>query len=95
MKKAFFLFVLFITTLVFAQDTLHVPADYTTISSSQFVSIKVYDILGSEIETLVNEEKPAGIYKLTWNAGNLPSGVYFYRIIAGAFVQTKKMILIK
>jgi hypothetical protein len=65
------------------------------ISSRQFVSLKVYDILGIEIETLVNEEKPAGVYELNWNAANLPSGVYFYRLQAGEFVQTRKMILLK
>ncbi len=59
------------------------------------VQLKVFDILGNEIETLVNEEKPAGTYELTWNAENLPSGVYFYRIQAGSFTETKKMVLMK
>ena len=59
------------------------------------VVVKVFDILGNEIETLVNEEKSAGTYELMWNAANLPSGVYFYQLKAGDFVQTKKMILIK
>jgi photosystem II stability/assembly factor-like uncharacterized protein len=59
------------------------------------VQIKIYDVLGNEIETLVNEEKPAGTYEVTWNAANLPSGVYFYQLWAGDFVDTKKMILIK
>jgi len=60
-----------------------------------FVSIKVYDVLGNEITTLVNEERPAGTYELTWNATNLPSGVYFYRLQAGFFVETKKMVLLR
>ena len=59
------------------------------------VVIKIFDILGNEIETLVNEEKPAGTYELTWNAASLPSGVYFYRIKTGSFVETSKMILMK
>ncbi len=59
------------------------------------VAIKVYDILGNEIETLVTEEKPAGTYELTLYATNLPSGVYFYQLKAGEFIQTKKMILLK
>ena len=59
------------------------------------VLIKVFDILGNEIETLINEEKPAGTYELTWNAANLPSGVYFYQLRAGGFIQTKKMLLLK
>ena len=60
-----------------------------------FVTLKVYDVLGDEIETLVNEEKQAGTYELTWYAENLPSGVYFYRLQAGDFIQTKKMVLMK
>ena len=65
------------------------------LSSRQFVSLKIFDVLGIEIETLVNEEKPAGNYELNWNAANLPSGVYFYRMNAGDYVQTRKMILLK
>ena len=65
----------------------------STIFSS--VVVKVFDVLGNEIETLVNEEKSVGTYELTWNASNLPSGVYFYRIQAGDFVDTKKMLLLK
>lgn len=66
-----------------------------SIPKSSLISIKVYDIIGNEIKTLVNEEKQIGTYELTWNAANLPSGVYFYRIQAGSFVETKKMILLK
>ena len=65
------------------------------VSSRQFVSLKVYDVLGNEIETLVNEEKTSGTYEITWYAENLPSGVYFYQLKAGSFVETKKMILLK
>jgi hypothetical protein len=60
-----------------------------------FVTLKVYDVLGSEIETLVNEEKPVGSYEIEFNATSFPSGVYFYQIKAGNFIQTKKMILLK
>src|ERR1035437_1867006 len=66
-----------------------------SIPKASRVSIRVYDILGNEIKTLVNEEKPASTYELTLNAANLPSGVYFYRIQAGSFVETKKMVLLK
>ena len=59
------------------------------------VVIKVFDVLGNEIETLLNEEKQTGTYELTWYGENLPSGVYFYRIQAGSFVETKKMVLMK
>ncbi len=62
---------------------------------SSKVVIKVFDVLGKEIETLVNEVKPAGTYELTWYAEELPSGVYFYRLKAGEFIETKKMILLK
>ena len=59
------------------------------------VTLIVYDVLGNEVATLVNEEKPTGSYEITWNAENLPSGVYFYRLQAGSFIDTKKMILLK
>ena len=66
-----------------------------SVPNTSNVIIKVFDILGNEIETLANEKKPAGTYELTWYAENLPSGVYFYQIKAGDFIQTKKMILLK
>ena len=59
------------------------------------VLIKVFDILGNEIKTLVNKEKPAGTYEVNWNAANLPSGVYFYQLKAGKYLKTMKMILLK
>jgi Secretion system C-terminal sorting domain len=65
------------------------------ISKSSFVKIKVYDILGREIAIMVNEEEPAGKYSITFNGGNLSSGIYFYSITAGSFHQTKKMMLLK
>jgi len=65
------------------------------VGSKQFVSLKIYDVLGNELATLVNEEKPAGNYEVNFNASKLSSGVYFYRIQAGSFVETKKMILLK
>jgi len=70
------------------------------IAISGFVSLKVYDILGREIATLVNEEKPAGIYEVEFNIENLqakslPGGVYFYQLKTGELTQTKKMLMIK
>jgi hypothetical protein len=59
------------------------------------VVIKVFDILGNEVATLLDEEKSVGTYELTWNAANLSSGIYFYQLKAGEFVSTKKMILLK
>ena len=73
-----------------------------SIPQSSYVVIKVFDILGNEIETLANQEKPAGTYEITWYAENLPSGIYFYRLQAlptgrqaGSFVETKNMILLR
>lgn len=66
-----------------------------SVPTAEKVVIKVYDMLGNEIAVLLNEEKPAGIYELTWNASDLPSGVYFYQLKAGNFIKTKKMILLK
>lgn len=60
-----------------------------------FVTIKVYDVLGNEVATLVNEEKSAGSYEIEFDGNELTSGIYFYRIQAGNFVETKKMILLK
>jgi hypothetical protein len=65
------------------------------IPEHSFVTLKVFNILGSEITTLVNEEKPAGKYSFTFDASNLPSGIYFYRITAGNFSNVKKMLLLK
>ena len=59
------------------------------------VVIKIFNVLGKEVETLVNEEKPGGAYEITWNTENFPSGVYFYQLTAGKFIETKKMILMK
>ena len=59
------------------------------------VSLKIFNTLGEELEILVNEEIPVGTYEVNWNAANLPSGVYFYQLKAGEFVQTRKMILLK
>ena len=67
------------------------------IPKSEFVTIKVYDELGREISTLVNEEKSAGSYSIKYGIGNnrIASGIYFYRMQAGSFSETKKLILMK
>jgi hypothetical protein len=59
------------------------------------VTLKVYNILGKEVAALVNEEKPAGNYSVNFDAGKLSSGIYFYRLQSGNFIETKKMILLK
>ena len=59
------------------------------------VTLKVYDVLGNEIITLVNEEKPAGSYEAHFNAEQLSSGIYFYKLQAGIFTETRKMVLMR
>jgi photosystem II stability/assembly factor-like uncharacterized protein len=60
-----------------------------------FVSLTIYDLLGNEVVTLMNEEKPAGSHEIEFNANGLASGTYFYRLETDSFVQTKKMVLLK
>jgi hypothetical protein len=64
-------------------------------SASAYTKLVVYDELGTEVAVLVNEEKPAGNYEIEFNASELASGMYYYRLTAGSFIETKKMILIK
>jgi hypothetical protein len=59
------------------------------------VILKVYDVLGNEVATLVNEEKPAGSYEVDFEAAGLSSGMYFYKLQTSSFVETKKMLLLK
>ena len=66
-----------------------------SITQKQFVTLKVYDILGNEISTLVSEIKPAGNYEIEFNANKISAGVYYYTIMTENIIQTKKMILLK
>ena len=59
------------------------------------MTLRVYDHLGREVMTLVNELRPAGIYMVEFDAGNLKNGIYFYRLQAGDYTATRKMILLK
>ena len=92
------------TTIKYSISTLSAVQAGSPISPSPYqgegnrvrlVTLKVFDILGRVVATLVNEVKPAGTYQVTWNAADLPSGVYFYRMKAGSFVCTKKLLLLK
>jgi hypothetical protein len=65
------------------------------LSASSDVNLMVYDVLGREVAVLVNERKTAGSYSVTFNARGLASGVYFYRLRADDFVETKRLILIR
>lgn len=60
-----------------------------------FVTVKIFDVLGREVKTLVNERQAAGAHSITFNADNLPSGVYFYRLQTGTFMETKKMTVLR
>jgi glucose/arabinose dehydrogenase len=75
-----------------------------SIGKTDFVNLKIYNVLGEEVQTLLNETKTAGSYKVNWDALNFPSGVYFYKLVVGdntsngttgAFTSEKKMVLIK
>ncbi len=65
------------------------------VSEVSFVTLKVYDVLGNEVASLVNEEKQKGSYSINFNASALSSGVYLYRLKAGSFMKTRKMILLR
>jgi hypothetical protein len=76
------------------------PFNPTTVISfqlpkSEHVSLKVYDELGREIAVLVDEQKSAGFYNITFNGNNLASGIYLCKLIAGNFTDTKKLMLLK
>ena len=66
-----------------------------TLSKVSNVTLTVYDILGQQVATLISGKQEPGIHSVDWNALNVASGIYFYRIVAGNFVQTKKMVLMK
>lgn len=76
------------------------PFNPTTVISYQLsvnclVNLKVYDVIGKEVATLVNKQQSAGVYSVIFDASNLPSGVYFYMLQAGSFIETKKLILLR
>lgn len=76
------------------------PFNPTTVISYQLsvnsdMKLSIFDVLGREVATLVNEKKPAGSYTVQWNAAGMPSGTYFYKIQAGKYTETKKLVLIK
>jgi hypothetical protein len=66
-----------------------------TVPQSQLTILKVFDVLGREVATLVNENLTAGSYETTFDASGLASGMYFYRIQTGSFVATKKLLLLR
>jgi hypothetical protein len=65
------------------------------IPKESYVKVSVFDILGNEVQTLINENLKAGEYKVTWDASKYSSGIYFYKLQSGDFTQTRKMLLVK
>jgi len=102
---------IFISQVVVIHKQNGIPTPFSPTTTIRFSNpVKVYDVLGSEIATLINEEKPAGSYEVEFNGKELPGGVYFYRLQADSpsaslpagrqgsgqsFVETKKIILMK
>jgi glucuronoarabinoxylan endo-1,4-beta-xylanase len=76
------------------------PFNPTTTISYQlpavsFVSLKVFNVLGQEVATLVDESRQAGTHKVQWDALGMPSGMYLYRLQAGTFLQTRKLVILR
>ena len=65
------------------------------VTNSALVNISVYDVLGRNMETLVNEVKPAGAYSINWNAASYSSGVYYVKMVSGEYKKKKKVVLMK
>ena len=66
-----------------------------SIPKTEFVSVKVYNIAGHEITTLINDELSTGYHSIQWDGSHQPSGLYFVQIESGSFIQTEKMVLLK
>jgi len=66
-----------------------------SLNKDQHVSLKIYDVLGKEVITLVDDTKNAGYYEASFDASGLPSGIYFYRMQSGEYVSVKKLLLLK
>ena len=72
-----------------------IPPAGGQVANSRFVSLKVYDVLGREVATLLNEEKPEGYHTIKFDASVLPSGIYFYKLKIGNIIKSKKMLLLR
>jgi hypothetical protein len=88
-----------VTKFVLSQNYPNPFNPSTTISfaipSKAYVTLKVFDIMGREVATIVSEELSAGNYSRQWNAANMSSGIYFYRLQAGSYTETKKLVLLR
>jgi hypothetical protein len=63
--------------------------------NDSYVELKIYDLMGREVAKVISENRSAGYYEVVWNAAEVPSGMYYYRIIAGGFREMKKLLLLK
>jgi hypothetical protein len=70
----------------------NIPFD---LPSRTYVSLKVYDVIGREVATIVSGEMSAGSYTRIWDASNIPSGIYCYRLQAGSFAETKRLVFLR
>ena len=82
-------------TTVCTPDKFPLVSKLNDLPKTGFVSLKIYDVLGREIASLVNNQQEAGIHEIVWNAKDFASGVYFYKLQTGEYTATKKLMLIK
>ncbi|OGU35411.1 MAG: hypothetical protein A2068_01480 [Ignavibacteria bacterium GWB2_35_6b] len=79
--------------------TIHTPSFLPPLTKGRagvgFITLKIFDVLGREIATLVNEKKTPGTYEISFDATGFSSGVYYYKLTSGSFSQTKKMLLLR
>jgi Secretion system C-terminal sorting domain len=84
-----------VTKIKFSLPSVRSPLDNPSEGGAISTRLIIYDVLGREVVTLLNEQLHPGSYSVDWDASNYPSGVYFYKLEAGVYIQTKKMVLIK
>ncbi|MCX6165269.1 MAG: T9SS type A sorting domain-containing protein, partial [Ignavibacteriae bacterium] len=75
--------------------TTKIKFDVRAKGNTENVILKVYNVIGKEVTTLVNEELKSGSYEITWNGESINSGTYFYKIQIGNYIETKRMVLLK
>lgn len=107
MRKILYIFLLFISYLSYSQIkgfslSQNYPNPFNPTTKIYFdlhvngnVKIEIFDVVGRNVQTLLNEYKTAGSYEVNFNASNLPGGVYFYKLSSGNWSEIKRMILLK
>ncbi|MEK9138586.1 MAG: T9SS type A sorting domain-containing protein, partial [Bacteroidota bacterium] len=84
-----------VTTIRYSLPSQSISSAQERVGVGSYVTLKVYDVLGREVATLVNEVKQPGTYMVQWDAAGLASGMYFYRLSTTNFVQTRKLVLLR